>query len=62
MAEPWTEADDFVEEDREIRRRLSAEFDDDPVRIAEFYMESQKQFADRLVNYDKADRNGKSAA
>jgi hypothetical protein len=62
MTEPWTEADDVVEEVREIRRRISAEFDDDPDKIVQHYMEYQKQFADRLVDYDKADRKGKSAA
>lgn len=56
MTEPWTEADDVIEEVREIRRRISAEFDDDPARIAEHYMEYQKQFADRLVSDDKAVR------
>jgi hypothetical protein len=28
----------------------------------EHHMEYHKQFADRLVNYEKADREGKSAA
>lgn len=62
MTGPRTEADDVIEEVREIRRRISGRFNDDPVRIVEHYMEYQKQFADRLVNYDKVDRKGKSAA
>jgi hypothetical protein len=62
MTEPWTEADDIVEEVREIRRRISAQFDDDPARTVEHYMEYQKQFADRLVSDDKAARKGISAA
>lgn len=31
--EEWTEADDIIEEVREIRRKISAQFDDDPVRL-----------------------------
>lgn len=49
MDEPWTEADDVIEEVREIRRRISAQFDDDPIKLGEYLMEYQKQFADRLV-------------
>ena len=33
--EEWTEADDIIEEVREIRRRISARFDDDPVKLGE---------------------------
>jgi hypothetical protein len=49
MTEPWTEADDAIEEVREIRRRISARFDDDPVKLVEHYMEVQKQYAERLI-------------
>ena len=47
--EPWTAADDAIEEVREIRRQISARFDDDPVKLGEFLMESQKRHGDRLV-------------
>ena len=44
MTEPWTEADDAVEEVREIRRRISAQFDNDPAKLVEHYMELNKQY------------------
>ena len=40
MTEPWTEVDDVVEEVREIRQRISARFDDDPVKLCEHYIDS----------------------
>lgn len=49
MDEQWTEADDIIEEVREIRRRISARFDDDVGKLADFLMESQKRHGDRLV-------------
>lgn len=48
--EPWTAADDAIEEVREIRRQISARFDHDPVKLGEYYMELQKRHADRLVD------------
>jgi hypothetical protein len=65
MSEEWTELDDAVEEVRAVRRRLSARFDDDPAKIAEYYMEYQKQFGDRLLEPDgieKPSGPGRSAA
>lgn len=59
--EPWTEADDAVEEVREIRRRISARFDDDPKKLFEHYMELDKQYADRLRAPTRR-RKGTSAA
>lgn len=52
MSEEWTELDDAVEEVRAVRRRLSARFGDDPAKIAEYYMEYQEQFGDRLLKPD----------
>lgn len=52
MSEEWTELDDVVEEVRAVRRRLSARFDDDPMKIAEYYMEYQKQLVGRLLGPD----------
>lgn len=43
--------DPLIEEVRAIRRRISAQFDHDIGRMIEYYMEFQKQFADRLVSY-----------
>lgn len=57
----WTEADDIIEEVREIRRRISARFDDDPVKLGAYLMEYQKRFADRLVD-PRTWRNPGSAA
>jgi hypothetical protein len=62
MMEPWTEADDVVEEVREIRRRISAELDDDPAKIVAHYIEYQKQFGDRLVVHAPGDEKDKTAA
>lgn len=50
MDEPWTAADDAVEEVREIRMRISARFDHDLDKLAEHYMELQKRHGDRLVD------------
>lgn len=48
--EEWTEADEVIEEVREIRRQISARFDHDPVKLVEHYIELQKRHADRLVD------------
>jgi hypothetical protein len=61
MDEIWP-PDPLLDEVDEARRRILAECDNDPKKVMESYLEYQKQFADRLVNYDKADCNGKSAA
>ena len=58
MDQPWTEADDAVEEVREIRRQISAEFDDDPIKLGEYYMELQKRHVDRwYIRQSGAKRN-----
>jgi hypothetical protein len=38
-----------IEEIREVRHRISARFDHDPVRLVAYYMELQKNYADRLI-------------
>jgi Mg/Co/Ni transporter MgtE len=43
------------------RRRILAECDNDPRKALESYLEYQKQFAGRLVDYSKAPRPGKLA-
>jgi hypothetical protein len=62
MDEPWTAADDAIEEVREIRRKISEQFDHDPVRLVEYYMEVQKQYEDRLSDPRIRRAKGKSAA
>ena len=59
--EEWTEADDAIEEVREIRRQISARFDDDPVKLGEHLMEWQKQHVDRLIDLETL-RKRRSAA
>ena len=35
---------------REARRRISAEFGDDPKRLVEYYMKCQQEYPGRLVH------------
>jgi hypothetical protein len=49
MSEEWTALDDAIEEVREVRRQIWAEFDNDPYKYYEHLLEYQKQFADRLI-------------
>lgn len=54
--------DPLLDEVDEARRRILAECDNDPEKVLQSYLEDQKQFADRLVNYSNEPRPGKSAA
>lgn len=54
--------DPLVDEVREVRRQISARFGHDPVRLAEYYMELQEQYRDRLVAPPKPPQSGKTAA
>lgn len=56
MKESWTAVDDAVEEVREIRRQISARFDDDPTKLIEHYMERQKRHGDRLIDLPASKR------
>jgi hypothetical protein len=62
MSEEWTEADDVVEEVRQIRRDIWAQFDNDPEKLIAYYTELDKQYADRMIDTPTADKRGKSAA
>jgi hypothetical protein len=70
MSEEWTALDDAIEEVREVRRQIWAEFDNDPYKYYVYLVEYQKQFGDRLITSPErraeAPRNpeepGKSAA
>lgn len=39
-----------IDELREIRQRISARFDNDPVRIVDYYIKLQEQYRDRLID------------
>lgn len=41
--------DPVIDEIRAIRREISAQFDHDPKRLVEYFMEFQEQFRDRFV-------------
>ena len=41
--------DSVIDEIREVRHRISARFDHDPIRMVAFYTELQKQYQDRLI-------------
>jgi len=52
-----------LEEIRETRHQISARFDHDPAKLVAYYMELQKQYADRLIDSaPKRGRKGSSAA
>lgn len=44
------EPDPPIDEIREIRKRISAQFNDDPEALVAFYMKYQEQFKDRLLD------------
>jgi RNA binding exosome subunit len=61
MAEERTEADDVVEEVRQIRREIWAQFDNDPDKLIAYYTELDKQYADHGIASSEADKQDKSA-
>jgi hypothetical protein len=42
-------SDPVIDEIRAVRSRISAQFDHDPKKLVEHYMELQKRHADRLI-------------
>ena len=55
--------DPVITEIREVRHRISARLDHDPIRLVAFYMEVQKEYHDRLSETAKnAGRSGQPAA
>ena len=60
--EPWTEADEVIEEVREIRRRNWARFDNDVERYGAYLMELQKQHPERLWDPRTRGQQDKPAA
>ena len=61
MKHEWTEADDVIEEVREIRRRMSAQFDHDPKKMIEYFVEIDKHYTGPVVAPPDR-KTGKSAA
>lgn len=47
-------SDPVIDEIREVRHEISAQFDHDPVRLGAYYMELQEQYRDRLLDAPKA--------
>jgi hypothetical protein len=62
MPDEWTEADDVVEEVREIRRRIWARFDNDPEKVIDYYLELDKRRLEPGIDTRKPSNKGKSAA
>jgi hypothetical protein len=55
--------DPVIEEIREQRRRISGRCEHDPAKLVAYYMELQKQYADRLFqNPAKTEESDQSAA
>ena len=46
-------SDPVIDEIRAVRSRISAQFDHDPDKLVEHYMELQKRHADRLIGSAK---------
>lgn len=59
------ESMDALERVREARHRISEQFDHDPKRLVEYYIEQQQHYKDRLVeasaSEDQDDRSEKAA-
>lgn len=47
------EPDPPIDEIHEIRKRISAQFNDDPEALVAFYMKYQEQFKERLLDTSK---------
>ena len=54
--------DPLLEELDEARRRMFERCDRDPAKVLAYYLEYQKQFADRLISRHERRPQGKSAA
>ncbi len=46
-------SDKAIEEIRTVRKKISAEFDNDPKKLIEHYIELQDQYKERLVKKQK---------
>jgi hypothetical protein len=54
--------DPLLEELEEARERMFVRCDRDPAKVLEYYLEYQKQYADRLISRHERLPKGKSAA
>ncbi|HEX5872335.1 MAG TPA: hypothetical protein VFY65_18025 [Longimicrobium sp.] len=54
--------DPLLEELEEARQRIFARCDHDPAKVLQYYLEYQKQYADRLISRHERLPKGKSAA
>jgi hypothetical protein len=57
-----THADPLLEELDDARQRIFAKCDHDPAKVIAWYMEYQKQYADRLISRHQQSPRDKSAA
>ena len=46
---PTVHHDPAIDEIREVRHRISANFDHDPAKLVAYLMEYQEQFRDRMI-------------
>ena len=49
-------SDPVIDEIRDVRQRISARFDNDPVRLVAHYIELQKQHGERLIGPPKGSK------
>jgi hypothetical protein len=54
--------DPLIDEVREVRRRISERFGNDPRRLVEHYIELQKQYESRLIHPPASSNTGQTAA
>jgi hypothetical protein len=54
MANPKRVSDPVIDEVRAVRSRISAQFDHDPMKLVEHYIELQKRHGERLIADTKA--------
>lgn len=47
-------SDPVIDEIRELRHRISAQFDHDPARLVAYYLKLQEQHRERMINRPKA--------
>lgn len=62
MSGERTGADDVVEEVRQIRREIWAQFDNDPAKVLAYHTELDKQYADRMIDAPPPAKQGKPSA
>lgn len=51
-------SDKAIEEIRTVRKKISAEFDNDPKKLIEHYIELQDQYKERLVKKPAPKKEG----